>query len=73
MNKLDTHCAQCNKDFICRKDLTDHNSYMRRTDKSEGHEIKETQSVRAFSKAGSVLGTKVVKMENINVASKNFF
>ena len=64
MNTKDTHCSACNKDFITRKDLTDHNACMRKQGKVVGHE-KAQQSL-AGSKAGSQIGSKDTKMKDVD-------
>lgn len=69
MNNQDTYCQACNKAYNSRKELTDHNSYMRRRGNIQGHEIRAIQSLAAFSSAGSHLGTKDVNMEDLNYTS----
>lgn len=69
MNSQYTYCQVCDKIYNSRKELTDHNSYMRRKGNIQGHELRATQSLAAFSSAGSHLGTKDVKMEDFNDSS----
>ena len=69
MNTQDTYCQACNKCYNTRKDLTDHNSYMRRKGNIQGHEIRATQSLAAFSSAGSQFGTKDINVEDANDAT----
>jgi len=65
MNKKDTHCSACSKDFATRKDLTDHNACMRRLGKYKGHEVTG-KSIAGSSKAGSQIGQEDQKMDDFN-------
>jgi len=48
-------CNTCNKEYATRKELTDHNSIMRRLGKLVGHEMQ----YKAPSVKGSRVGTNV--------------
>jgi len=61
-----TRCNQCNKDFITRKDLTDHNANERKQGRILGHEVQtKTGQSTAGSTKGSQVGTKDTKMNDV--------
>jgi hypothetical protein len=53
---MEHHCVKCIKSFAIRKDLTDHNSIMRRQGKVEGHEVQ--------TKTGSQVDSREKKKSN---------
>jgi len=55
------YCTKCTKEFASRKELTDHNSIMRRRGKVEGHEV---QAKTGQSIAGSQADPKEKKKSN---------
>ena len=62
-------CNTCNKEYATRKELTDHNSIMRRLGKPVGHEIQ--------SRAPSVRGSQVdpkekKKLDDFDVPNQKF-
>ena len=58
-NNPETHCIHCNKPFNTRKDLTDHNAYMRRKGNTLGHETKTVQSMATPSLVGEKLDERL--------------